>query len=205
MAELIQFRGRDGNHHRNEGCHRSDVNLFTDGCKSPIIIRREHEVAVSISFHKGYFTTPFVEKVLQELAYSGEWELFIPDERDTLIQCYASFFVILNKKYGKDTAKVLNTIVDQIVSNVYLEEIRVLSHKVSIDELTKPYRYYGFINAKTKVALSLVGVHTAQDIAEMTREELCRIPGVTTEEIVRLERGLAARGIYLTNNIPELI
>lgn len=202
MADIIQI---EQVRHKNDNIS-AGTDLKTNGpCQSPIVIKRLNEIGVSIAFHRHYFDIPFIENALQGLAYGQAWDLFRPKEEPSPV--YSTYIIILRRDYGKETDDMLTTAVDRITKRAYMEEIRLWDREINISDLVKPHQYKledgANISAKTKAALLLSGMKTAWDLAHLTREELCQLPGMTTEEIVKLEKSLASRGVYLKTEIPS--
>ena len=196
MADIIQLEQKKR--------HKNDNAKTHEACKSPIVIKRFNEIGVSVAFHRHYFDIPFVENALQGLAYGEAWDLFRPKEEPSPV--YATYIILLRRDYGKETDDMLTTAVDRVTKRAYLEELRLLEREINVSDLDKPHQNKledgANISAKTKAALLLSGIQTAWDLAHLTREELCQLPGISTDEVVKLEKSLASRGIYLKTKIP---
>lgn len=188
MGEIINFAAR-----REKALQR-------EPCLSPITVERIHPKYVKIGFHHDCFTMPFLENGLRGLSHGEKpiWELYKATEDDSP---YYSYYIKLNRDLGEETEDILTTIVDRAVKKSYLKEVRTWDIRVDISELAKPLSYQledGFnIDSRTKRLLESTGIKNARELSEMTREDLCEIPGMSTEDIARIEKSLAIRGIFL--------
>lgn len=216
MAKIIEFKvvkpqkETDQKHtamrmHQPDAAHRRDI---THECDSPIRVDYREEGSVYVGFHKACFSMPFLEYSLQGLAY-GEtpvWELYRLNDKSGKSK-YLTYAVVLTGEPTEDDRSILTTIVDRITKKVYLKEIRRWSNEVEISDLTKPYQYRledGVnVSAMTIATLKNAGLAEVGDLIDATREELCRLPGMTTIEVARLEKALASRGLFLkTADVP---
>ena len=193
MGEIINFEAR-----REKRLQR---------CLSPIIVERIHPKYVKIGFHHDCFTMPFLENGLRGLSHGEKpiWELYKAIDDD--YSPYYSYLIKLNTDFGKGTEDVLTTIVDRAVKKSYLGEVRTWGFRVDIKELTKPLRYQledGFnIDVRTRRLLEDMDIKNLRELSHLTREELCEVPGMSTEDIARIEKSLAIRGIFLeTAEVP---
>ena len=158
-----------------------------------------------MDLHKGYFNIPVLEHIMRGLAYGDVWSLYrrYKDPSPT----YASFLISLNRDFDKENDDILTSIVGRVIKEIYLEEMRIWSDEVEISDLIRPFQYTlgdgANIDAKTRTALLSTGMRTAHDLASLTREEICQIPGMTTEGVVKLEKSLALRRIFLKNQVPS--
>ncbi len=176
-------------------------------CVSPIVIKRwgNDDNVISISFHLSYFTIPILEFALEKLVYGedGIWQLRKLDrEQDSV---YAEYLLVLLKNFGKDREETLTAIIGRIVKDVYLEEMHFWNGNIKVAELIKPHSYElsdgANINNKTARALLSANITTTGDLTKLSRDEICRIPGMTTEEVVKIEKSLASRGLFLTTKL----
>ncbi|MBR3156875.1 helix-hairpin-helix domain-containing protein [Candidatus Saccharibacteria bacterium] len=199
VNNVVQFRSRDDNSIPSARAKPKT------SCCSPIIVERYDRSIVSLLFHKSFFNIPHLEIALRCLAFGSVWDLYKPENEPSRI--YVTYHIALKKEFGKSTDDVLVAIVDRIIKKAYLKEMRLRSNEVEIADLVKPRQYTlgdgANISARTKTVLMAAGMRTAEDLAEKTREDLCQIPGMSTEEIVRLEKSLAVRGIFLRTQVPN--
>lgn len=209
MVEVIELRKRGLKSFSADTHICFEKETFDESCASPIVFKRQGEGCLNIYLHSYYYMIPFVENALKGLCYGEEnvWRLCKLDEDPS--SPYLGYGVVLQRYFGYETDDVLTTIVSRIIKEIYLEEIRAWGDDVCIDELTKPYRHKleeGVnINKKTKKLLTREGFRNAWDLANTTREDICRIHGMTTEDVVRLEKSLASRGIFLKTQLPSIV
>ena len=196
MADVIYFKTRE----KKSASHK-DATIT--GCSSPIVVDRISKTIVAIDFHKGYFDIPLLERAIQNVAYGEIWDICRAPDDDIP---YASYRLVLKYTYADEADEILAGAVEKIAKRAYLEEVRVWSNFVGIDDLVKPYQYpfdSGVnINTKTQIKLFSAGIKTISELTASTRERICSIPGMTTEEVVKLEKSLASRGLFLISKIP---
>ena len=182
-------------------------------CRSPIEIKRLDKTAFSIAFTKNLFNLECLELALSGLGYGEGWDLYKPKDKQT--KMYVVYYVILqdnNSNYltsndASDVDELLTSIATKIVKEVYLEELNLWDYMIEISDLVKP-RQYNFddganISARTKSALYSVGFDTVQKLMRKKREEICKIPNMTTEEVYKLEKSMASRGFFLLTVVPK--
>ena len=174
-----------------------------EGCKSPIVTERLAKTAVSLSFHEKYYNIPFLENALSELVYGDVWDLrIIPKNARTM---YRGYVINLTEDFGDENDEILLAIIGRIIERVYLEEICTWTDGLKIADLAIPHKYSLWDGANiasgTVILLSSQGIQTVRDLILRTREELCQIPGMTTGEVVKIEKSLASRGLFLKNRI----
>lgn len=206
---MIEFRPRGAKaltavKSTNEAQRSTDM-----ACASPIVVKRwgNDDNVISISFHIGFFTVEIVEIALKGLVYGEEsiWQLRKLDREQNSV--YAEYLLVLLKNFGEQREETLNAIIGRIVKEVYLEEMHFWNDDIKVADLAKPHSYElsdgANIGNKTTNALLSANITTTGDLTKMSRDDICRIPGMTTEEVVRLEKSLASRGLFLTTKIPS--
>lgn len=205
-AEVIQFKPSVKSGKERGSTLKKDPGVAV--CKSPIITTWLNRLSVTVSFHSDYFYTSFVDNALEWLYYgeSNAWKLY--RMKKPMEPSYVSYLVILQDFQNKNSAAVLATIVDRMIREVYLEEMKVCEEDINTYDLAKPYHAKlgegTSINSKTRAALLAANLRTGQDLAQLTREQICAIPGMTTGEVVALEKSLVMRGLFLITRAPEL-
>ena len=101
----------------------------------------------------------------------------------------------------------MTAIVAKIVKAAYLQEMHFWNDNIKVADLAKPHSYElsdgANINSTTIHALLSANITTTGELTELSRDEICRMPGMTTEEVVKLEKSLASRGLFLTTKLPS--
>ena len=203
VAEIIQFNRTRAEHYRPTD---------TGPCKSPIVIERLEESVFSVAFHKSYFNLECLEIALSGLGYGEGWSLYKPKNKQT--KMYTVYYVALESgipfAMSNDNLKmddVLTAIAAKITKEVYLEELNLWDSTVEIADLVHPYQYLlgdgANISHRTSSALRSAGYDTVQKLIGQTREEVCKIPGMTTDEVYKLEKSMASRGFFLLEKVPK--
>lgn len=194
---IKEFKPREAQHSTDEVC------------ASPIVIRywEDDDHIISLSFHLGYFNTQIVEYTLKRLGFAEEnnWELRkLTGEQSS---AYATYLLVLLKDYGEQREEALNAIVGRIVKEVYSEEMNFWNDEIEVKDLTRPHSYGlsdgANISRGTFHSLLFAGIKTIEDLTDRTREEICRIPNMTTGDVVRIEKSLISRGLSLKTEIPS--
>ena len=188
MVNVVQFKPKE-----------------SERCRSPIIVDRIGTTIVAVDFHKAYFDIPLLENALQNVAYGEIWDLCKARDDNSP---YASYRVVLRQIYRDRANEVLAGAVEKIARRAYLEQIQVWNDDFDIEGLTKPHCYtindgVSVYNKTTRKLLS-AGIKTARDLTNSTREQICMIPGMTTEEVVGIEKSLASRGLFLITTVPTI-
>lgn len=79
--------------------------------------------------------------------------------------------------------------------------------EIKITDLLKPHSYElsdgANINNRTAQALLSANITTTGDLTKLSRDEICHLPGMTTDEVVRIEKSLASRGLFLRTKLPS--
>ena len=207
MAEVIRLETRKGKdklqaNQQGQGM-RSLERATGEGCKSPIITKRLSKLAISLFLNERFYNLPLIEGALFDLPYGDVWSLRkVANKKSSM---YAEYIVELERNFGEDTDQVLVTIVSRIIERVYMEEVCIWTDGVEVAELTRPHHYSLWdgtsISTKTASLLADHGIRSVRDLIVKTREELCQVPGMTTSEMVKLEKSLASRGLFLKTRI----
>lgn len=206
MGNVVQFKKAmsvNTDYIQNSGFIRS---MRFESCKSPIVVDRESMHSISIAFHKSYFNIPLLENAIQGLAYGESWDLYKDENEKPSI--YSTYYILFCENNECDFDMLIATTISRITKKIYLEEISIWGNEIEIADLIEPRKYLpterANITPKTKSKLFLAGIRTIYSLIDKTREDLCKIPEMTTEEIVRLEKSLASRGLFLKTNVPSL-
>ena len=192
--------------------HFADTGKPTGPCKSPIVIERLDKNIFSVAFHKSFFNFECLEIALQGLGYGEDWELYKPKKLQT--KMYTVYLIALTdgisataSREGVSMDNMLNAIATKITKEVYLEEINAWDRIIGIEDLAHPHQYVlndgANVQAKTSSILRAAGLDTVQKLTKQTREKICEIPGMTTEEVYKLEKSMASRGFFLTEEVPS--
>ena len=199
MTKVIDFRAVKGRMRKKE------KKTF---CDSPIRVEFRDEGSVYIGFHRACFSMPFLEYALRGLAYGEDltWRLYKVDDEKGRSK-YLTYAVVLTCAPCDNDRDILTTVVDRMTKKVYSKEIRCWECDVSVSDLVKPYQYRlgdgTNISYDTVFMLEKAGIKKTEDLTQTTRENLCKIPGMTTMEIARIEKSLASRGLFLqTADVP---
>lgn len=171
-------------------------------CASPIITKRINPETIEIGFSKDNFDIEMLEFSLRGLAHgeTAVWRLYRLEAEDPF---YAHYLIRLDDSVS-DKDDILKAVVYRISKEAYSEETRSWNSEVNLSDLTKPFRFTGkTIDAHTKSLLENSGLRDIKSISHSTREELCQIPGMTTEMVASVEKSLATRGIFLRTMIPS--
>ena len=185
-------------------------------CESPIGVRRVLENAMIVDFRIDCFDTAEVRFAIEKLIRNQDyWEAYkLNEDEKFYIRMHASYLIWIWKEACPitDLSEALDQILWLMTKAVYQEEVRV--HGMSsfdVAELRRPYSVdtldkSAVINLSTVRALEGHGIRNLYDLSSMTREELCRVKGVSTEGISKIEKALASRGLYLmASKVPELL
>lgn len=204
MAKIISFARMNRDSENANGAKCSLENRLEDlPCKSPIIITRRSRNAISLAFHLGFFDAFMLEITMKIQAYGANWALSELNKRSS--PQYKIFSVELKEDFGEDNGNVLATIAGKITKAVYLNELREWTNDVKISDLTTPRHYTLWsganINKRTQELLTGHGISTIRELLTLTREDICQIPGMTTSEVVKLEKSLASRGLSLDTKV----
>lgn len=199
MVNVVQFRSKEKSSKRP--CRK----VADTGCNSPIVVDRIGKTIVAIDFHKACFDIPFLERALQNVAHGEIWDICRAPNDDSP---YASYRVVLKYAFREEADDILAGALEKIAKRAYLEELRVWGNYVEMSDLTKPYQYTFDIGVnickETLKKLSAAGIESVHDLTSYTREEICSIPGMTTNEVVKLEKSLASRGLFLLTVVPPV-
>ena len=201
MTKIIEFKA----------VRTETENKRSTMCDSPIAVNRVRNDMLAIGFRLDCFTASIVENSLKRVFHAqSQWELYKADRADPgYRRTYVTYLACVT---GDLTRSELDEVFTQIVSlatkEVYSEEVSAQGSKVKVAELATPYAVGPFdgltVNRRTVSILQDAGMNSAYDVATHTRESLCQLPGMTTQEVCKLEKSLATRGLYLnTAKAPE--
>ena len=201
MANIIEFKVVKNNAEK----------IRSTPCDSPIAVLRVDSDLLAISFRLDCFDVSIVENSLKRVLHAqNQWKLYKAGRTNpSYRRMYVTYLIQVN---GNLTLSELDEVFTQIVSlvtkEVYAEEISVQGSRVEVAELATPYAVGPFagitVSHKTVSVLQNAGMNSAYDVAVNTRESLCRIPGMTTQRVCKIEKSLATRGLYLnTAEVPK--
>ena len=208
MAKVIKFRPQEQDNEAKSRLGRLALkscgyDTVQKECISPIIIERLNRKVISIAFHIGFFNTPMLMVTLMIQARGANWTYH--ELEKTSQPQYAAFLIELKEDFENDNGNVLATIASSITKAVYLDELREWTNTVKITDLASPYCYTQWsgahVSEKTIEILTDYGFNTTRDLLALSREEVCQIPGMTTSEVVKLEKSLASRGLFLETKV----
>ena len=174
-------------------------------CDSPIKIKRIAFDAISVGFYLNCFNERRVLRTLRRIIYMQPVKLsrvgsnYDPD--------YDTYVIRLLSKPAseKEIRATFRQILIQIGEEIYANEISSWG-KHRVENLAQPYSYTWAdgttISRATVKALKRAEINSGIDLIKKTREDICKIPGMTTSEVYRLERSLASRGLFLMTEEP---
>lgn len=201
---IIFFNDRSG----GENKKASQIAERTSICMSPIVTKRLDKNSVLLGFRCDLFMIPFVESAITSLDYGEENNWRAKKLEKNPKSPYQEYVIVLQKEYAGRTDTVLEAIIGRITKEVYLREIHIWGDAIDFKDLAKPLKRQvgdgAMISQKTMRALENAKIDGGWGLMEMSREEICGIPEMTTEEVARLEKSLAARGTFLRTEIPKL-
>lgn len=154
-----------------------------------------------ISFKLGLCCIESMDYAMRYAEYvQGSWIGYrLRAEHDFAQEGYANYLIeASNDGLEKNKEKILYSAYCLICKEFYSLLVGRCSDNVSLDELSEGYRSDVRISPGTKKRLSLLGLRTAHDIEQKTREELA-LSGFDTYEIFLIEKTLAVSGIFLRN------
>ena len=174
----------------------------TSGCKSPIIAKRVNRNCAIIAFDKKLFHTDVIQEAIKEVHRTAETVWQASKYKNSMIPAdYESYIVTLQTNFGKQATDMLTGIANKISKEVYLRETsRGLPALIFTESYTNSVSVPA-VSVEAKQALLKIGIKDGQKLKRLTREELCSIPGITTEDVFNLEKNLAVRGIFLKTRI----
>lgn len=129
------------------------------------------------------------------------WRLLKLDEENSYYDPLSmSFLVIIDRLPKNEKANsVFCQIFSLMTEEAYIRELSVWPSKVSVDELTKNYQLEyevgAIIGSRVAKLLRANGIKNAYDLIRSSREELCKINGMKTKDVLKLEKSLAVRGL----------
>ena len=179
-------------------------------CNPPILVKRTSDQTISVGFWLGCFKTWSVDVVMRMIAHGQKWRLTIIDKGHYLYDERYKTYAIRIFDYPEEEAFriAVSQIMTQVCMEVYIHEIRIWEGTVSMMDLTLPCRYDlangAIISEKTAKLLCRYGISDCRELTRKTREELARIPGMTTTDIYKIEKSLAVRGMFLLVERPAV-
>lgn len=178
-------------------------------CPNPIVVNRAGKNIVALSFRLDCFEAAIVENSVGRICHA-QWELYKAGRSNPQYrQMHVTYLVRVTKNSPRlELDELLTQVVSLVTKEVYSEEVSAWGSKVDVAELAIPYAVGPFdgmtITHETVAILQKAGMKNAYDVARNTRESLCKIPGMTTKEVFKLEKSLASRGLYLnTASVPN--
>lgn len=171
-------------------------------CASPIQVERVGWNMISIGFRLDCFEPNLVDLAMRQVCHA-QYELYkVGRDNPSYEPMRSTFIVRIVGGYSLSEAdEILTQIAALSAKEAYLKEISMRGSKVDVSELATPYAADPFngsiVNRETVAILRRAGIQNAYEVAKNTREMICQLPGMTTKEVYKLEKSLAARGIYL--------
>ena len=174
----------------------------TGGCRSPIIAKRINRNCAIIAFDKKLFHTEVIEEAIKEVNRTAEtvWQASKHKDNTNFLN-YESYMIKLQANFGKQAIDMLTDIANKVSKEVYLRETSRNMPALIFTESYSNSVSIPAISIEAKTALVAIGIKEGQKLKQLTREELCQAPGITTEDVFNLEKNLAVRGIFLKTRI----
>ena len=147
---------------------------------------------------------------MRMIAHGQKWRLSSINKGHYLYDERYKTYAIRIFDYPEEEAfrLAVSQIMTQVCMEVYIHEVRIVESAVSMMDLTLPCRYDlangAFISEKTAKLLCRNGISDCRELTRKTREELSRIPGMTTTDIYKIEKSLAVRGMFLLVERPAI-
>lgn len=179
-------------------------------CQSPIVIGRSSRYTATIGFRKDCFTVEFIDPVARgALRGDRHWKLYLVEE--SFSAEHVTYMIQVDNNFDDEAvAATMEAKLGLIAKKVYVAETRTSPKRVAVADLTRPPKYPEdtrlVIMKATSDCLMRAGMKTAADLTLKTRSEICAIPGMSTHEVYKLEKSLAARHLFLlSDDVPEWI
>ena len=182
--------------------HQCVPALEVEGCKNPIAVERIGWDLVAIGFRLDCFDSNLADLAMK-LACHPQHELYKAGRENPSYDRMRSTYIVraTGVRSLSEADEMLTQIVAQSAKEAYSKETSMRGSEVDVSELATPYAADPFsgsvINRETVAILRKAGMENAYEIAKNTRETLCKLPGMTTKEVYKLEKSLATRGLYL--------
>lgn len=203
MCKILAFSA--ARKEQNDSEHPAELQ-----CNPPILVKRTSAQTISVGFWRGCFNTWSVDLTMRMIAHGQKWRLTFIDKGHNLYDERHKTYAIRIFDYPEEEAFriAVSQIMTQVCQEVYTEEISMPARDVSIRDLSVPCRYGpdngAYISEKTARLLYRNGIANCNDLIRKTREKLARIPGMTTNEIYKIEKSLAVRGMFLLVEQPAV-
>ena len=176
-------------------------------CSSPVEVLRTSKHTILLLFDEICFTKELLAIILRGcLRGQSLWRLYSADADKH--PGYSAFLVQAeNHLCGDELEEELKHVVEATTRVVYRREVGRRCRKIPVTRL--PYanvqhqKEIDPITRKSAQLLRSAGHEVLEDLAFACREELCRLPGMTTREVFVIELNLASMGFYLmTSEVP---
>ncbi|MDO5451605.1 MAG: hypothetical protein Q4F56_00765 [Candidatus Saccharibacteria bacterium] len=213
MPNIIEFKNIKRGWY-NQGSIRNDAEARNDAkaisCVPPIETERIDFSSAIIRFHNTCFNPEIVDFALGRIKNGQDfWRLFkLNDKSRYFDPLCVNYMVIIDKPPKGQIDEAFCQIFSLMSEEVYIRELSAWPSRTSVDELTKVYQLDfslgATISQKIAKTLKSSGIKNAYDLARLSREELCDFPDMTTQDIFKIEKSLAARGLFLTTKeVPK--
>ena len=178
-------------------------------CKMPIEVFRVSFRTILVRFRLDLFEEKRVDFALEYVfRCQTTWRMIkVGKASPHFDEKFVSYLVSVVDQDVIETRAALGQIFDLMSQAVYREVARMrwLSER-PIEDMTKPKRTIAealYIEARTVNALRKADVYSMYDLASLRREDVAKIPGMTMNDIFRIERTLASLGWSLeSTEIP---
>lgn len=207
MPNIIDF-GTIKKGRRDRNSIRNDTKMAS--CTPPIEMERIDFSSAIIRFKNTCFNPEIVNFALCRIKNGQDfWRLFkLNGESRYFDPLCMTYMVVIDKPPKGQIDEAFCQIFAMMTEEVYIRELSVWPSKTSVDELTKVYQLDLSLGATISPSiakiLKLSGINNAYELALHSREELCNIPGITTQDVFKIEKSLAARGLFLTTKeVPK--
>ena len=167
-------------------------------CKSPIEIERTGMLEVMVRFpdrwlgysHDKSAKRRELAKKLRDLGHPRTASI------STMVNNIATIvFVRIDDDYSPQNEEALNNITQRVIRTalMYFGESQGDIYEREEDGYVKRI----FFPDRFKKVFQSIGIQSTQDFEKITREELCELPGMRTNDVLVLELGLVPCGIFL--------
>ncbi len=201
MANVVEFKKIKGGGY-NKGGKKSPI--MKRSCVPPIAIERIDYSSAIIRFHTTCFNLEMVKFALGRIKNGQNyWVLYRLGENNRFFDpLWMNYLVLITDPPQCGNDEAFRHIFSLMSEKAYIMELSAWPSKTSVDELAKVYTLDlslgATISPKVVNMLKSNGINNAFDLIQMSREELCEIPGMTTQSVFKIEKSLAARGLFLT-------
>ena len=183
---------------------KSIRNSNQHGCQSPIVIGRSSRYTATIGFRKDCFTVEFIDPAARgALRGDRHWKLYLVEE--SFSHEHVTYMIQVDNNFDDEAAiATMESKLGLIAKKVYILEARMNPRRVSMADLARPPKYPDdarlVIMQSTSNSLIRADIKTATELTLKTRTEVCSIPGMSTREVYKLEKALAARNFFLLDD-----